>query len=170
MMVLFSLYMGKDEKIPESNAVQKMENISLRPFSKTDLSHVLEIERASFPSPWKEEFFISELRNPYSCFLVAEKKEEVIGYICCWFIVDEGQILNLAVHPDSRQSGVGKLLVREILKEAKKKRVDSLSLEVRKNNLAALSLYKRLGFYEMTIRRKYYEDGEDALLMVCKAF
>jgi ribosomal-protein-alanine N-acetyltransferase len=170
MMMLFSLYMSKDKKIPESKAAQKVENISLRPFAKADLSRVLEIERISFLSPWKEEFFISESRNPHSCFLVAEKKEEVLGYICCWFIAEEGQILNIAVHPDSRQSGLGKLLVQEILKEAKKKGVDSLSLEVRKSNIAALSLYKELGFYETTIRRKYYENGEDALLMVCRVF
>jgi len=160
--------MKKSKKTLESKPFQKMDNISLRSFMEADLSRVLEIERASFPSPWKEEFFISELCNPHSRFLIAEKKGEVIGYICCWFIADEGQILNLAVHPDLRQSGLGKLLVQQILMEASKKGVNFLSLEVRKNNFTAIGLYKGLGFYETTIRNKYYENGEDALLMVCK--
>lgn len=162
--------MCKDKKIPESQLSETIKDISLRPCVKADLSLVLEIERASFLSPWKAEFFVSELCNPHSRFWVVEEEGKMLGYICCWLIADEGQILNVAVHPDRRRRGVGKLLVQQILKEAKKKGVHSLSLEVRRSNLAAINLYQALGFRETAIRHKYYENGEDALFMVCCVF
>jgi ribosomal-protein-alanine N-acetyltransferase len=153
----------------ETSGVEKAQparEVSLRPFVWSDLPLVLKIEQASFPSPWKSEFFLKELCNPYGRFLVAEQEGQVIGYICTWLVADEGQILNVAVHPDHRQRGVGRLLVRETLAETCQRRARSVSLEVRKSNLPAITLYEKLGFREVAVRRGYYENGEDALLMV----
>ncbi len=141
---------------------------TLRPFVESDLSRVLEIEQTSFPSPWKKEAFLSELHNPHSCFWVAEKAGDIIGYLCCWFVADEGEILNVAIDPGYRRCGLGKILVREMITVAGQKGAHTLYLEVRVSNGPAITLYKSFGFREIGTRRKYYTDGEDALLMVRK--
>lgn len=139
----------------------------LRPFVASDLPAVLAIEQLSSPSPWKGEFFLKELRHQYSRVLVAEFGGLLVGYLCRWFVVDEIQILNVAVHPQYRQRGIGRALLRDIFAEAHQRDVRSLSLEVRTSNTAAINLYEEFGFHQVTVRHRYYEDGEDALVMVC---
>ena len=148
-------------------AADSAQEVFLRPLVASDLPAVLAIEHASFPSPWKPEFFLSEMNNPYARLVVAEWTEQVIGYFCRWLVADEVHILDVAVHPDHRRCGVGKLLLQEILSEARRNKACSASLEVQVSNLPALALYQALGFQQVAIRRRYYENGEDALLMVC---
>jgi len=141
--------------------------ITLRPFVASDLPAVMEIEEVSFPSPWKPEFFLTELNNSYARLVVAERAGRVVGYFCRWLVADEVHILDVAVHPDHRRRGVGKVLMREIFVEARRRGACSASLEVRVSNQPAIALYHTLGFSQVSIRRRYYENGEDALLMVC---
>jgi ribosomal-protein-alanine N-acetyltransferase len=140
---------------------------TLRPFRESDLSSVLAIEQTSFPSPWKAEHFLHELRGPYSRLIVAERDGQVVGYLCRWFIADEVQVLNVAVHQAHRRHGIGRLLLQEVFAEAREHGVRSVSLEVRTSNLPAIMLYEGFGFRQATVRKCYYENGEDALLMVC---
>jgi ribosomal-protein-alanine N-acetyltransferase len=139
--------------------------VNLRPFIESDLPQVLEIEQASFPLPWKEEFFLKELYHPHSWFWVAEKEGSIVGYLCGWFVADEGEILKIAVHPAYRRCGLGKFLLDEIIAVACQREVQTLHLEVRVSNTEAMTLYKLCGFQETGMRRQYYENGEDALLM-----
>ena len=145
-----------------------LKGVILRLCFESDLSRVLEIEQTSFPSPWKRDAFLSELHNPHSCFWVVEKAGNIIGYLCCWFVADEGEILNVAIDPGYRRCGLGKILVREMITVAGQKGVRTLYLEVRVSNSPAITLYKSFGFCEIGTRRRYYADGEDALLMVRK--
>jgi [ribosomal protein S18]-alanine N-acetyltransferase len=140
--------------------------VSLRPFEVSDLLAVLEIENVSFPSPWKPEYFLNEMNNPCARLVVAERAGQVIGYFCCWLVADEVHILDVAVHPDHRRCGVGRVLLQDILVEACQNGASSASLEVRVSNQPAIALYRTLGFEPVTIRRRYYENGEDAFLMV----
>jgi len=144
-----------------------LEEVTLRPFVASDLPAVLEIERRSFPSPWKPEVFLGELQNPYARLVVAERERRVVGYFCRWLVADEVHILDIAVHPAQRGCGIGKVLLQEILAEARGCGACSASLEVRVSNLPAIALYHSSGFSQVAIRRQYYENGEDALLMVC---
>jgi ribosomal-protein-alanine N-acetyltransferase len=139
--------------------------VRLRPFVESDLPQVLEIEHASFPLPWKAEFFLKELHNPHGWSWVAEKEGIIVGYLCGWFVVDEGEILKVAVHPSSRRCGVGKVLLEEAMLIAGQREIRTLHLEVRVSNRAAITLYEICGFHEVGSRKRYYEDGEDALLM-----
>jgi [ribosomal protein S18]-alanine N-acetyltransferase len=139
--------------------------VRLRPFVESDLPHVLEIEHASFPLPWKAEFFLKELQNPHGWSWVAEKEGLIVGYLCGWFVVDEGEILKVAVHPSFRRYGVGGALLEEAMVIAGQRGVRTLHLEVRVSNTAAIALYKLRGFHEVGRRGRYYENGEDALLM-----
>ncbi|MEW6298304.1 MAG: ribosomal protein S18-alanine N-acetyltransferase [Thermodesulfobacteriota bacterium] len=151
--------------IPAAGA--KTASLVLRPFASSDLPAVLSIEHASSPSPWKEEFFLGELHKQYARVLVAELRGQVVGYLCCWFVADEVQILNIAVHPGYRRRGIGRALLRAILAEARRGGVRSVSLEVRKSNGPARALYERLHFHQVAVRPRYYENGEDALMLVC---
>jgi len=132
-----------------------------------DLPQVAEIEHLSFSSPWSRSLFLQELNNPFSRTLVAESEGRVTGYLCRWCVAGEVHILNLAIHPDYRRRGIAKRLMEEVLTEARAEGVKTVSLEVRKGNLPAVSLYHHLGFHQIGVRRRYYENREDALLMVC---
>lgn len=154
------------ESVPRASASQQTTHLRLA--TEIDLPAILTIEQASFPLPWKEEAFRSELRNPCSQLWVAEDGTHIIGYACAWFILDEGQIVNVAVLPHYRRYGIGKTLIQYLIQEAKIRGVNTLSLEVRKSNHAALKLYKSFGFHMVTVRKQYYENNEDAILMVCR--
>lgn len=158
--------MPGDKEAREAPTVPPTSRVSLRPLVEADLTAVLDIERSSFPSPWTRASFLHELHNPHSRLLAAEWQGQVIGYLCCWLVADEVHILDVAVHPAHRRRGVGRLLLRDMLARARQSGARSASLEVRRSNLPAIALYQELGFREAAVRRRYYENGEDALLMV----
>ena len=159
--------MSADHGAGATPTAQPAHEVLLRPFVVSDLPAVLEIEQVSFPAPWKPEFFLSELNNPYARLAVAERTGQVIGYFCRWLVADEVHVLDIAVHPAQRRRGVGKFLLQEILAEARQNGACSVSLEVRVSNLPALALYQAFGFRQVAFRRQYYKNGEDAFLMVC---
>jgi ribosomal-protein-alanine acetyltransferase len=133
-----------------------------------DLEEVLEIETASFPTPWSRNSFLYELlENQRAIYLVAKNEfNKVVGYIGMWVVFDEGHITNLAAHPLYRRQGVGKALLNHLINVARENGVKHLTLEVRRTNLSAQDLYEKIGFVHMGVRRKYYLDNkEDALIM-----
>lgn len=134
----------------------------------SDLARILEIERLSFAQPWSLSSFERELSLPFSRLLVAAAARDdatAAGFLCRWLIADELHILNIAVHPDYRRSGVGAGLISEVVNEAKVKDVVVVTLEVRRSNLAARGLYRKFDFKERRLRRDYYGPGEDAMVM-----
>jgi ribosomal-protein-alanine N-acetyltransferase len=157
----------EDKGVGVTREARSAQEVCLRPFVVSDLLAVLEIERTSFPVPWQPEFFLNEMNNPYARLVVAERAGQVIGYFCRWLVADEMHILDVAVHPGHRRCGVGRLLLQHILAEARQNGACSASLEVRVSNQPAIALYQALGFQQAAIRRRYYENGEDAFLMVC---
>ncbi len=133
-----------------------------------DLPRILEIERLCFPQPWTLESFKRELLLPFSRILVAVENGQngqPAGFLCRWLVADECHILNVAVHPEYRRHGIATLLMREAITEAKAKRSQFVTLEVRRSNLAARRLYRQLDFEEQRLRRNYYGPGEDAIVM-----
>ncbi|MDT8317301.1 MAG: ribosomal protein S18-alanine N-acetyltransferase [bacterium] len=134
-----------------------------------DLDEVFEIEKVSFSDPWSIDLFKKELQNPHSFNLVVRGKSRsdrsVAAYIVYWIAADEMQILDLAVDERLRRHGMGRVLIRSALKRAAVDGARHAFLEVRRGNKAGISLYKALGFAEIGERRKYYKDGEDAIVM-----
>ena len=136
--------------------------------SEKDLDEVLEIERESFPTPWSKGLFAKELAIPFARAFVARGKDSrrVVGYLCFWLVDRETHILNLAVHPQRRRQGIGTLLLTFGVSYCRSQGVQQMTLEVRRSNLRAISLYRNFHFQPQGIRRKYYTDsGEDAILM-----
>ena len=133
---------------------------------EADLDQVLSIEQRSFPHPWLRQHFIDELNSLYALPLSAfDGSGLLVGYICPMQLLDEGHILNVAVDPDLRGSGVGRMLVQQVLDDCRAAGASFVSLEVRESNLPAITLYRKMGFVEMGKRKRYYENGEDALMM-----
>ena len=140
--------------------------ITFRAMTATDLEEVLAIENDSFPHPWNRDHFLDELKSVHAFPLVAlDPGKRIIGYICPRLILEEGQILNVAVQLAFRGQGIGRILVQRVLADCREGGGSTVSLEVRPSNFAAIALYQGLGFVATGIRRNYYANGEDAILM-----
>ena len=142
--------------------------LTFRPMRREDLDAVMEIERCSFPQPWSPGLFLHELKVPFSKTILAclpNGSGELLGYICRWLVGDEVHILNLAVRPERRSGGVGSALVELVVREAEERGASMITLEVRRENTAAIALYSSFGFTERGVRRNYYGRGQDAIIM-----
>jgi ribosomal-protein-alanine N-acetyltransferase len=143
-----------------------MTEIIICPMKEEDLEQVLKIEKNSFPHPWLRQHFIDELNSPYAFpYSAFDASGRLVGYICPMQLLDEGHILDVAVDPSLRGAGVGRLLVQQVLKDCRLGGASFVSLEVRASNFSAISLYKKMGFADVGRRTRYYENGEDALMM-----
>ena len=143
--------------------------VTLREMRREDLLGVLDIERRSFAQPWSRAFFEKELATPFARLVVAVEEGRsgpaVVGYTCRWRVTDEVHVLNVAVHPERRGRGFGRLLLEGIVGEARSSRARVVYLEVRAGNVVARRLYRSLGFRELGVRRGYYGPGQDAIVM-----
>jgi len=151
-----------------------------------DIAQVVAIDRLSFPLPWSEASYRREINeNTNAHFWVAYQPasgqgpearwtrwlrppaaRRIVGYLGCWYIVDEAHVSTLAVHPDFRRQGVGEALLVIMLRAAAGLGATLATLEVRLSNEPAQRLYRKYGFEVVGRRKGYYRDNsEDALLM-----
>jgi len=131
-----------------------------------DLDAVLDLEQKCFDVPWTRGMFEDELFNPSAVYLVAEDDGKVCGYAGMWKIIDEGHITNLAVHPDYRGKGYGKMLIQSLISYSRGNGISAITLEVRKSNIPAITLYESFGFDRAGLRKNYYpNNNEDAIIM-----
>jgi len=140
------------------------------PMKKADLSAVLAIEQASFPTPWTAGMFSREIESSHArCYCARLNSGEgslVVGYIIFWLIVDEIHLHNLAVQKEHRGKGIALELMKVMKKVAEENGMTSQTLEVRESNSEAIKLYRKCGFVVKGIRPLYYTDThEDALIM-----
>jgi ribosomal-protein-alanine N-acetyltransferase len=145
---------------------------TVRPATRADLLDVLRIERASFSDPWSYAAFESSLDE--AAFLVAcEGETEVLGYLVGSLVPNHGRAIghvrDLAVRPRSRGDGVGRLLLGRGLDHLRRDGAATVKLEVRESNDPARSLYRQFGFAPARRVPRYYDDGEDALVMTLDA-
>jgi ribosomal-protein-alanine N-acetyltransferase len=144
-----------------------MSGIKLRKMQPHDIRAIMEIEQASFTAPWSELSFLNDMYNADSLSKVALIENRVVGYVCPRYVLNEGHLLNLAVHRDFRRRGIATELMNTVLKELKEKGCTLLYLEVRVSNLDAIKFYERFGFKIASFRRKYYSSPtEDGALMM----
>lgn len=144
-----------------------MSDIIIREMIEEDIDQVLEIEKEAFETPWSREAFVLELvKNQLARYIVAEKDGKIVGYGGLWLILDEGHITNIAVSSSYRGQGIGNLLVERLIEICEERGINNMTLEVRKSNLVAQSLYKKYDFIDCGIRKGYYTDTkEDAVIM-----
>ena len=136
---------------------------------KMNESHVAPIaalEKLCFSDPWSENSIAYELTSRLSYWLVAVEDGEVLGYIGSQSVLGESDMMNVAVHPDFRRCGVGRMLIKELIRRLKEQGSECLTLEVRASNEPAKALYSKLGFLPVGRRPNYYRNPkEDALIM-----
>ena len=143
-----------------------MSEITVGLMTAADVDAVHEIEVASFRTPWSKESFLHDVEeNQCARYLVVREDGRAIAYAGVWFILDEGHITNIAVHPDRRGMGYGEMVTRAMIQLAADSGMNWMTLEVRRSNAAAQALYHKLGFIDVGYRKRYYENSEDALIM-----
>jgi ribosomal-protein-alanine N-acetyltransferase len=137
-----------------------------------DLPEVLEIERASFRTPWPPHAYRTELEtNRLATYLVARVDGRVVAFGGMWLMVDEAHITTFAVDPGWRRQGIGERLLLAMMDIAIARGAREATLEVRLSNVAARRLYEKFGLRPVGVRPRYYsDDREDALVMTSEPF
>jgi len=134
-----------------------------------DISHVhavAHLEEVCFQDPWSLNAITGEVSNPLSLWIVALNDDRVIGYIGSQSVIDQADIMNIAVDPDYRRNGVAVQMIGALESKLKERGVKGLLLEVRVSNEPARNLYEKLGFSIVGRRPGYYSrPKEDALIM-----
>jgi ribosomal-protein-alanine N-acetyltransferase len=138
--------------------------VEIRRLIYADLPQVVAIERRAFTTPWSLAMFVLELSKPSGICLAAEVESELVGYMICSRYDTVWHVMNIAVDTDRRRRGIATALLSALLERVGDDA--QVTLEVRKSNTGALSLYERFGFRSAGVRRRYYADnGEDAVIM-----
>ena len=132
-----------------------------------DAHAIYEIEQQSFSVPWRLESVLAEMEGAENkLYMVICEENHIVGYAGAWLVYDEGQITNIAVLPSARGKGYGSKLTKQLINECFSRGMHEIFLEVRISNLAALVMYRNLGFSVKGIRKEYYsEPTEDAYIM-----
>ena len=156
-----------------------MSEVSFRLALPEDLDQICALEERCFPEePWSLQMFQEELRNDMALFVVAEEQgtdgggehcpemDRIVGYIVAWVIAPvESQVGSIAVLPEYRRHGLGRQLMEILLAACRETGTRDTFLEVRVSNEPAIALYRSLGFENDGIRKRYYQNGEDAYTM-----
>ena len=144
------------------------DGVTVRQADRADLLGVVRIEKAAFPQPWPYDAFLGFLGEPG--FLVAIEHGLILGYIVAdagrRYGAVTGHVKDLAVHPDHRGRGIGTRLLDRGFDQLRRQDVSRVKLEVRATNDAAIALYDRFGFEAHHTIPRYYDDGEDAVVLV----
>ena len=136
------------------------------PMNKDHVSQIAQLEAQCFSDPWSEKSIASELENPLSLWLVAEENGQVYGYVGSQTVLDESDMMNVAVDPGFRRQGIARALIETLIAELSKMGSRCLRLEVRVSNENARALYARMGFQQLGLRKNYYHNPkEDALIL-----
>lgn len=146
-----------------------MESVILRKIEKSEAKDVSFLESDCFSSPWplqEIEYELSE--NPCSMLLGVYQEGQLVAYLDFMMTFDSATINRICVSKRERKKGYASLLLKKMeeICKAQEEKVEFITLEVRKSNVPAISLYKKEGYNEITIKKMYYDDGEDAIYMM----
>ncbi len=143
-----------------------MNGVTIERAVAADVRAVHALEQRCFPSPWRKEFFESEIMNDGRYNLVARRDGVIIGYLFAMWFADEMHVNKIAVDASARRQGIALALMQRCTGFAIEQGVTSISLEVRQSNDEAQQFYTFLGFEAEYIRKGYYPDGESAVVMM----
>ncbi len=140
--------------------------IIFREMTLADIKTVAEIDEICFDEDgWDEDFFLEELRDEHSDYIVGEIEGKIIACAGIKIYLDEAEGMTIAVLPEFQGRGIGKKILSEIIKIAKRRGAKSMIFEVRVSNVPALHIYQKFGFKIVGRIKRYYMSGEDALTM-----
>ena len=139
--------------------------ITIENLNKNNISEVAEIENLCIETPWGINELSKELENKNAFYACVKKDGKIIGYGGIWTSVGTADITNIAVLPVFRRMGIGSMIIAELIKHASEKEIFEINLEVNENNPGAIALYEKCHFIKVGIRKKYYNNKENALIM-----
>lgn len=135
------------------------------PLRYEHLAQMAQIEREAFDQPWSVNMFIPEVEDKNAHYIVGTRGDEVICYGGFHKVLDEAHITNIAVKDTNRGKGIGRLLLGQLIDDARRNDINYMTLEVKDGNMAAIKLYQSYGFKVAGVRKKYYNNQYDALIM-----
>lgn len=130
-----------------------------------DFEEIKEKLQTDFDEFWTPSILKSELESDLSKYVVAKNDEKIVGFAGVIILPDDVEITNIVTKKQERKKGIGKELLDKLIEIAKQAGKDNISLEVNVKNIVAISLYKKAGFKEVGIRKKYYNGIDDAIIM-----
>lgn len=134
---------------------------------KSHIRQIAQLEKSCIPDGWSENAFEQALGNPNALIFAAVRGGEVVGFLNGSYVLDEAELLNIAVSEKFRKSGIAGMLVTAFEDELRKLGVKTVYLEVRESNAPARKLYEKHGFTQNGLRKNYYRSpAENAVLMV----
>lgn len=143
-----------------------MPDLEIVPATPDDVDAVHRIEEASFPSPWRREFFAAEVIADHRFNIVARQDGVIVGYLFAMHVFEEMHVNKIAVEESRRRQGIANALMERCFRFAETHEVETISLEVRLSNQPAQDFYRFLDFKKSYLRSRYYPDGEAAVVMV----
>ena len=146
------------------------QDLVIVPMRRAHIRKIMPIEQQVYPRPWTAQVFIEELeqaRVGKRHYLVGTIGDELVGYGGLLYVENDAHVTNIAVHPMWRSRGIATELLLDLAWEANRRGCEAMTLEVRHTNVAAQQLYRRFGFVPAGVRKKYYENRDDAIVMWC---
>jgi ribosomal-protein-alanine N-acetyltransferase len=150
------------------------DGITVAPMTRRHLRTVLPIERSAYPTSWSKSVFESELdqvKGGSRYYVVARDHRQVVGYAGLWIVEDQdghqAHVTNIVVDPTRRREGIATILMLDLARAAVARGCLAWTLEVRASSTGAQELYRRFGFAPAGVRKRYYENSEDAIVMWC---
>lgn len=143
-------------------------NLEIYNMTISDLNLISDTLSDNFDEFWNYNVFKSELENPNSTYIVIKSNDEILGFAGIWKAYDDVHITNIVTRKDIRNQGIGSKLLEELINIAKKTGLETLTLEVNENNHSAIHLYEKFGFKVLGIRKKYYNNTDNAIIMTMK--
>ncbi|MBQ8319821.1 MAG: ribosomal protein S18-alanine N-acetyltransferase [Clostridia bacterium] len=137
----------------------------IRAWERADLPKIAALEQSCFSDPWTKENFESAFALPVLYGFVAEEDERLLGYCVTQVVCEDAELQNIAVAKEFRGKGIAKELLTFAEENAREKGAEHCFLEVRVSNAPALGLYRKFGYGQIGVRKRYYANGEDALVM-----
>ncbi len=134
----------------------------------SDLDEISSTLTSCFDNFWNYNILKSELENTNSKYIVAKLNNEIVGFAGIINTLDQMEITNIVVRKDMRNQGIGNTLLNELIKLTIASKMNTIFLEVNSNNLSAIRLYEKNGFKQVGLRKKYYNNTDDAILMNLK--
>ena len=146
------------------------QDLVIVPMRRAHIRKIMPIEQQVYPRPWTAQVFVEELeqaRVGKRHYLVGTISDELVGYGGLLYVENDAHVTNLAVHPMWRSRGIATELLLDLAWEANRRGCEAMTLEVRHTNVTAQQLYRRFGFVPAGVRKKYYENRDDAIVMWC---
>lgn len=142
-----------------------MDNVKIYKMTIADLDTISDILFSDFDDFWNVSTLKNELQNPNSQYIIAKLNNEIVGFGGIWKAVDDIHITDIVVKKNFRGQKIGSILLEQLISLAKKQNITSITLEVNSTNIPAQNLYEKFGFKKVGLRKKYYNNIDDAIIM-----